>query len=74
MARIISWKPRHQRDKAAHALPQELPIVLSRMLAAGAVDFARIALDAWGSGEMAPEEILELCNTYAMIADLKTLA
>jgi hypothetical protein len=52
---------------------QELPLVLSRLLAAGATDFARVALDAWGKHEMDPEELLELCATYAAVAGLETV-
>jgi hypothetical protein len=50
----------------------ELPLLLSRLLAAGATDFARIALDAWGNNELEPEELIELCSTYAAVAGLET--
>jgi hypothetical protein len=50
---------------------EELPLMLSRLLAAGATDFARVALDAWGRNELAPEELLELCTTYAAVAGLE---
>lgn len=52
---------------------EELPLVLSRLLAAGATDFARVALDAWGKHEIEPEELLELCATYAAVAGLETV-
>lgn len=58
----------------AEANPRkELPLVLARLLAAGATDFTRVALDAWGKQEMAPEELLELCVTYAAVAGLETV-
>ncbi|HWI50986.1 MAG TPA: hypothetical protein VNT01_02445 [Symbiobacteriaceae bacterium] len=53
---------------------EELPLMLSRLLAAGATDFARVALDAWGKQEMEPEELLELCATYAAVAGLENVA
>lgn len=48
--------------------------MLARLLAAGATDFTRVALDAWGKQEMEPEELMELCETYASVAGLETLA
>ena len=53
---------------------QQLPLLLAQLLEAGATDFARIALDAWGREELDPEELVELCNTYASVAGLETLA
>ena len=52
----------------------ELLLILARLLAAGATDFTRVALDAWGRHEIEPEELLELCTTYASVAGLETLA
>ncbi|MDB4897699.1 MAG: hypothetical protein JWN15_3961 [Firmicutes bacterium] len=50
-----------------------LPLVLSRLLEAGATEFTRIALDAWGKRELEPEELLDLCATYAAVAGLETV-
>jgi hypothetical protein len=52
---------------------EELPLMLARLLEAGATDFARVALDAWGRQEMEPEELLELCVTYAAVAGLENV-
>ena len=62
---------RSSRQKAVLSAKEELPLVLSRLLAAGATDFARVALDAWGKQELDPEELLELCATYAAVAGLE---
>ncbi|HYF95988.1 MAG TPA: hypothetical protein VD969_27565 [Symbiobacteriaceae bacterium] len=64
---------RTARGRAMLGPREELPLVLSRLLAAGATDFARVALDAWGKREMEPEELLELCATYAAVAGLETV-
>ncbi len=65
---------RRQKQISLPASSQEqLPAVLSRLLAAGAVEFARVALDAWANREMEPEELLELCATYASVAGLENV-
>jgi hypothetical protein len=75
MGVVIELQARRRMTRACHkASPkEELPLVLSRLLAAGATDFARVALDAWGKQEMDPEELLELCATYAAVAGLETV-
>lgn len=74
MGVIIELEPRRQSRGRSRPVPrEELPLVLSRLLAAGATDFARVALDAWGKREMEPEELLELCATYAAVAGLETV-
>lgn len=50
-----------------------LPLVLSRLLEAGATEFTRVALDAWGKRELEPEELLDLCATYAAVAGLESV-
>jgi hypothetical protein len=63
---------RHYKRSRRPADPRaELPLVLSRLLAAGATEFARVALDAWGNHEMEADELLELCATYAAVAGLE---
>lgn len=52
---------------------QRLPLMLAQLLAAGATDFARVALDAWGKQEIEPEELMELCSTYASVAGLENV-
>lgn len=52
---------------------ERLPQVLAHLLAAGATDFTRIALDAWGKQSIDPDELLELCTTYAAVAGLETV-
>lgn len=76
MAVVVELQARRQARpirKAKSSPKEELPLVLSRLLAAGATDFARVALDAWGKHEMEPEELLELCATYAAVAGLETV-
>jgi hypothetical protein len=53
--------------------PQELPLLLARLLAAGATEFTRVALDAWANQELNEEELVELCSTYAAVAGLETV-
>lgn len=50
-----------------------LPQVLATLLAAGATEFTRVALDAWGKRSIEPDELLELCTTYAAVAGLETV-
>jgi len=52
----------------------ELALALFNLLEAGATDFTRVALSAWGRRELDAEEILELCATYASVAGLETRA
>ncbi|HYG60340.1 MAG TPA: hypothetical protein VD902_19900 [Symbiobacteriaceae bacterium] len=74
MGVLIALESRRTVKRARILSPkEELPLVLSRLLAAGATDFARIALDAWGKHELEPEELLELCTTYAAVAGLETV-
>lgn len=76
MAVVIELQARRQARKMGKIKitpKDELPLVLSRLLEAGATDFARVALDAWGKNEMEPEELLELCATYAAVAGLETV-
>lgn len=76
MGLIVPLEPRRSAKLRVNAAPprQELPLMLARLLAAGATDFTRVALDAWGRHEMEPDELLELCATYASVAGLETLA
>jgi hypothetical protein len=69
-------------DLASRRLPQgkdretayaQLPRVLAQLLAAGATEFTRVALDAWGNRSVEPDELLELCSTYAAVAGLETI-
>lgn len=53
---------------------QQLPLMLAQLLAAGATDFTRVALDAWGKQEMAAEELVELCTTYASVAGFQNVS
>jgi len=75
MGMVVSLETRRAaKHRRLPAEPrEELPLVLSRLLAAGATDFARVALDAWGKRELEPEELLELCATYAAVAGLETV-
>lgn len=63
---------RFSRRRTVYAR-KELPLILSQLLAAGATDFTRIALDAWGKQEMDADELLELCATYAAVAGLENV-
>lgn len=64
-----------RRPHGAHrqSVHEELPQVLARLLAAGATDFTRVALDAWGKRAIEPDELLELCTAYAAVAGLETV-
>lgn len=63
---------RLEREIRRAATPREqLPLLLSRLLKAGATDFTRVALDAWGRRELDPDELVELCTTYAAVAGLE---
>lgn len=74
MGVVIDLEQRRHAQWQRKAGPrEELPLILSRLLAAGATDFTRIALDAWGKREMEPEDLLELCATYAAVAGLETV-
>lgn len=66
-------RPAAGRKVRRSATRQELPLVLARLLEAGATDFTRVALDAWGKHELEPEELLELCETYASVAGFENL-
>lgn len=61
-----------RRSKLPARAPAEhsLPLVLAALLAAGATEFTRVALDAWGRSELGPDELLELCETYASVVGL----
>lgn len=76
MGIVVPLKPRQSSAPRLRSIParEQLPLLLSRLLAAGATDFARIALDAWGKQELEPEELLELCTTYASVAGLENFA
>lgn len=76
MSRVISIDEK-RRTKVLSRLrspKDQLPLMLAQLLAAGATDFARVALDAWGRHELEPEELVDLCRTYANVAGLETLA
>lgn len=74
MGVLIDLEHRRQAHLQRKSGPkEELPLILSRLLAAGATDFTRIALDAWGKREMDADELLELCATYAAVAGLETV-
>lgn len=73
MGNLIDLETRRFSRKRTAYAGKELPLVLSRLLAAGATDFTRIALDAWGNHEMDAEELLELCATYAAVAGLENV-
>lgn len=72
--RPVSRQGKQRSGHQARSPGQELPLVLARLLAAGATEFARVALDAWGNEEMDPVELLELCATYASVAGLENFA
>ncbi len=76
MGLVIPMESRKPVRRKLQQVPnrQELPLMLARLLAAGATDFTRVALDAWGKHELEPEELMELCETYASVAGLETLA
>lgn len=75
MGQVIDLASR--RDRQVHrkvlAPQDELALVLARLLAAGATDFTRVALDAWGNHELEPEELMELCATYAAVAGFENV-
>lgn len=75
MGTVIALEAKRIARKARNSRPpqDQLPLVLSRLLAAGATDFTRIALDAWANRELDPSELLELCSTYAAVAGLETV-
>lgn len=74
MGVVIDFETRRAARQVRPAGTDEaLPRVLAQLLAAGATDFTRIALDAWGKRELEPEELLELCATYAAVAGLETV-
>ena len=74
MGLVVELQSRRAAKLARKLGPKdELALVLARLLAAGATDFTRIALDAWGRHEMEPDELLELCTTYAAVAGLETV-
>jgi len=77
MGQVISIEtrrryPAHHRQRGNER--EQLPLMLAQLLAAGATDFTRVALDAWGKHELEPEEIMDLCITYADVTGLETLA
>jgi hypothetical protein len=66
---------RPPNSKRTSVAPRDqLPLMLARLLAAGATDFTRVALDAWGKQEIEPEELVELCTTYAAVAGLESIS
>lgn len=75
MGRVVTMESRRlpRQSRKAVGPREQLPLILARLLAAGATDFTRIALDAWGNQELEPEELLELCTTYASVAGLETV-
>lgn len=73
MGVVIDLESRRRPVRRFPKAGDELPLMLSRLVAAGATDFARVALDAWGRQELEPEELLELCVTYAAVAGLETV-
>jgi len=44
---------------------EDLPVVLAQLVGAGETDLVLEAVRLWGSGEMEPEEVLELCQSRA---------
>lgn len=74
LAMVVDLTERRRTRQPARApAEQSLPLVLAALLAAGATEFTRIALDAWGRSEIGPGEILELCEAYASVAGLDPL-
>ena len=74
MRRVIDLGSRRRfvELKRAGGAGEQLPLLLSQLLAAGATDFARVALDAWSRRELEPDELVELCATYAAVAGVET--
>jgi len=76
MGQVISIETRRRYTFNGRRVPgrEQLPLMLAQLLAAGATDFTRVALDAWGKHELEPDELMDLCITYADVAGLETLA
>lgn len=76
MGLVIPLESRRARraDRRLIRADQQLPLMLAQLLAAGATDFARVALDAWGKQEMQAEELVELCSTYASVAGFENVS
>lgn len=74
VGQVLSLESRRiARDlRRAPTARDQLPLLLSRLLEAGATDFTKVALDAWGRRELEPDELVELCTTYAAVAGLET--
>jgi hypothetical protein len=71
LAMVVDLTERRRTRQPVRAPAEHsLPLVLANLLAAGATDFTRIALDAWGREEIGERELLELCQTYASVAGL----
>ncbi|MFZ5827703.1 MAG: hypothetical protein ACOY94_25650 [Bacillota bacterium] len=74
MGMLIAFDSRRrQMLKRPEEAQDRLPQILAQLLAAGATDFTRVALDAWGNRSIEPDELLELCTTYATVAGLETV-
>lgn len=73
MGMLIDIGSRRRPQACGQKVQAELPQVLAKLLAAGATEFTRVALDAWGNHSMEPDELLELCTTYASVAGLETV-
>jgi hypothetical protein len=74
LAMVVDLTERRRTRQTVRApVEQALPRVLSALLAAGATEFTKIALEAWGRAEIEPVELLELCQTYASVAGLEPL-
>jgi hypothetical protein len=72
LAMVVDLTERRRiRQNVRAPVEQALPRVLSALLAAGATEFTKIALEAWGRSEIEPKELLELCQTYASVAGLE---
>ncbi len=41
---------------------EELPVVLAKLAGAGETDLVLKAIGLWGSGELEPDEVLDLCQ------------
>jgi len=65
---------KHRRAGDGASAADVLPRLLADLIAAGQGDFALGAVTAWGRQELAPAEVLDLCQTYAAVAGLREAA
>lgn len=70
---LMSGRPPERRRLAQSRTTANdvLPRVLAALIAAGQGNFALEAVSAWGRQEVAADELLDLCQTYAAVAGLR---